>query len=101
MKEAETYDCIRIDYVLQRRPDHRWTVLIQPFLRDHRTLVNVGAGAGSYEPAFMSVVGVEPSLIMIQQRSPSSAQVLCGVAENLPFTDGAFDVALAVFSLHH
>ncbi len=101
MSVVETYDRIGIDYASQRRPDPRWASQIHQALKGHRTLVNVGAGAGSYEPRFMSVVGVEPSRIMIHQRPPSSAPVLCGVAEHLPFTDNAFDVALAVFSVHH
>jgi SAM-dependent methyltransferase len=101
MKASEIYDQIGRDYASRRRPDPRWIARIHRRLEGHHTLVNVGAGAGSYEPAFMSVVGVEPSHIMIRQRPPSAAPVTCGVAEQLPFRDGAFDVALAVLTVHH
>src|SRR5438093_4840290 len=101
MSAAEIYDQIGTDYASVRRPDSRWVARIHQALDGHRTLVNVGAGAGSYEPRFMSVVGVEPSQIMIRQRSSSAAPVVCGVAEQLPFLDGAFDVALAVLTVHH
>src|SRR5215470_8290717 len=101
MSAAERYDHIGIDYASRRRPDLRWVAWIHQALDGHRTLVNIGAGAGSYEPSFMSVVGVEPSQIMIRQRSSSAAPVVRGVAEQLPFRDGAFDVALAVLTVHH
>lgn len=97
----EIYDQIGSDYASQRRPDPHWVARIHRRLEGQHTLINVGAGAGSYEPAFMSVVGVEPSHIMIRQRSPSAAPAVCGVAEQLPFKDGAFDVALAVLTVHH
>src|SRR5262245_47813824 len=101
MRAAERYDHIGTDYASVRRPDARWVARIHQVLDGHRTLVNVGAGAGSYEPSFLSVVGVEPSQIMIQQRSASAAPVVRGVAEQLPFRDGAFEVALAVLTVHH
>jgi len=101
MSTAEIYDQIGTDYASVRRPDARWVAQIYQALDGHRTLVNIGAGAGSYEPNFISVVGVEPSQIMIRQRLSSAAPVVCGVAEQLPFPDGAFDVALAVFTVHH
>src|SRR5262249_16452526 len=101
MSAAERYDQIGTDYASVRRPDPRWVARIHHALAGHRTLVNVGAGAGSYEPSFMSVVGVEPSQLMIRQRSSSAAPVVRGVAERLPFRDGAFDVALAVLTVHH
>jgi SAM-dependent methyltransferase len=101
MSAAERYDHIGAGCASVRRLDPRWVARIHHALAGHRTLVNVGAGAGSYEPTFMSVVGVEPSQVMIRQRSAAAAPVVCGVAEQLPFPDGAFDVALAVFSVHH
>ena len=66
MSAAEIYDQIGTDYVSVRRPDSRWVAQIHQALDGHRTLVNVGAGAGSYGPRFMSVVGVEPSQLMIK-----------------------------------
>jgi len=101
MSATEIYDQIGTDYASVRRPDSRWVARIHQALTGHRTLVNVGAGAGSYEPRFMSVVGVEPSQTMIRQRPLSAAPVVRGVAEQLPFPDGAFDVALAVLTVHH
>lgn len=101
MSTAERYDHIGTDYASMRRPDARWVAQIHRAFVGHRTLVNVGAGAGSYEPDFMAVVGVEPSQVMIRQRLSSAAPVVCGVAEQLPFRDGAFDVALAVLTVHH
>jgi len=101
MSAAERYDHIGTDYASVRRPDARWVAQIHHALDGHLMLVNVGAGAGSYEPSFMSVVGVDPAQTMIRQRSSSAAPVVCGVVEQLPFPDGAFDVALAVFTVHH
>ena len=98
---AEIYDQIGSDYAAHRKPDPRWVARIHRRLEGHHTLVNVGAGTGSYEPAFMSVVGIEPSHIMIRQRAPSAAPAICGVAEHLPFKDRTFDVALAVLTVHH
>ncbi len=101
MSAAERYDHIGTDYASVRRPDLRWVARIHQALDGHRTLVNVGAGTGSYEPNFMAVVGLEPSQTMIRQRPSSAAPVVCGMAEQLPFRDGAFDVALAVLTVHH
>ena len=63
--------------------------------------MNVGAGAGSYEPADRDVVAVEPSETMIVQRPPGAAPVVRAYAEDLPFGDGAFDAAMVVLSDHH
>lgn len=101
MSAADIYDQIGTGYTSVRRPDACWVARIHRALAGHRTLVNVGAGAGAYEPSFMSVVGVEPSQLMIRQRSSLAAPVICGVAEQLPFSDAAFDVALAILTVHH
>jgi SAM-dependent methyltransferase len=101
LNKSEIYDEIGTDYASLRRPDLRWAARIHQALEGDRTLVNVGAGTGSYEPTFMSVVGVEPSQTMIRQRSESASPVVCGIAETLPFVDSAFDVALAVLTVHH
>ena len=63
--------------------------------------MNVGAGAGSYEPDDLDVVAVEPSEVMIAQRPEGAAPVVRAVAEELPFEDGSFDAAMAVLSDHH
>jgi SAM-dependent methyltransferase len=88
-------------YASRRRPDPRIAAAIADALGDARSVLNVGAGAGSYEPTDRSVVAVEPSAIMAGQRPPGSAPCVRGVAEALPFADGAFDAAMAVLTLHH
>jgi len=65
-----------------------------------RTVCNVGAGAGSYEPVDRAVVAVEPSSTMRDQRRPDAAPVVAGTAEALPFADGAFAAAMTTFSVH-
>ena len=70
-------------------------------LGDARTVVNVGAGTGSYEPPDLEVTAVEPSAVMRSQRPPSAAPCVDARAEALPFADGAFDAAMAIFSDHH
>jgi SAM-dependent methyltransferase len=84
-----------------RRPDPRIAARIRAALGDATTVVNVGAGAGSYEPADLDVVAVEPSETMIAQRPEGAARVIQGVAEELPFEDSSFDAAMAVLSDHH
>jgi SAM-dependent methyltransferase len=100
MAEA-LYDRIGRDYALHRRPDPRIASTIRAALGDAATVVNVGAGAGSYEPVDVGVVAVEPSIRMIQQRSPGRAPAVRAVAEALPFRAAAFDAALAVLTMHH
>jgi SAM-dependent methyltransferase len=95
------YDRIGTDYASTRRPDPHWVAQIHAKLADARTLINIGAGTGSSEPDFLSVVAVEPSKVMIKQRPSSAAPAIQGLAEQLPFKDGAFDVALAVLTVHH
>lgn len=97
----EIYDRIGTDYASTRGPDPRWVAQIHAKLEGSRTLVNVGAGTGSYEPDFLSVVALEPSEVMIDQRPSNAAPVVQGVAEHLPFKDAAFDVAFAVLTVHH
>lgn len=88
-------------YSTQRRPDPRLAAVLRDALGDAATVVNVGAGSGSYEPMDRAVVAVEPSSVMRSQRGPTSAPVVDAVAEALPFADDAFDAALAVLTLHH
>ncbi|MGH8058621.1 MAG: class I SAM-dependent methyltransferase, partial [Candidatus Entotheonellia bacterium] len=66
-----------------------------------RTVINVGAGAGSYEPADLTVMAIEPSWEMIRQRPAGTAPVIQAVAEQLPFRDASFDAALAILTVHH
>ena len=98
---APVYDRIGVGYRARRRPEPAWQRQIERALGDASTLLNVGAGTGSYEPVGRSVVAVEPSLTMIAQRSSGAAPVVRAVGEHLPFADRSFDVGLAVLTLHH
>ena len=95
------YDAIGRGYATLRRPDPRIAAAIRAALGIARSVVNVGAGAGSYEPADLRVVAVEPSREMIGQRAAGAAPAVQASAEALPFGDGAFDAALAVLTMHH
>ena len=95
------YDRIGPAYTSTRRPDPRIVAAIAAALGDARTLVNVGAGAGAYEPHDRRIVAVEPSRTMIAQRPADSAPCIQAIAERLPFRDRAFDASLAVLTLHH
>jgi SAM-dependent methyltransferase len=94
------YDTIGRTYTRTRRADPRIAAQIAAALGDARTVVNVGGGAGSYEPSDRVVVGVDPSRTMLAQRRAPTVAVQ-GVAEQLPFTDDAFDAAMATLTLHH
>ena len=95
------YDDIGTGYATHRRADPRIAAAIDDALGDARRVLNVGAGAGSYEPADRAVVALEPSEMMLAQRSPGAAPAVRGVAEALPFPDGSVDAAMAVLTLHH
>lgn len=95
------YDRIGVGYSAYRRPDPRIAARIAEALGPARTIVNVGAGAGSYEPADRAVVAVEPSAGMVRQRPPSAAPAVRASAESLPFRDASFDAAMAVLTIHH
>ena len=75
--------------------------MIEQALGDARTVLNVGAGAGSYEPMRREVTALEPSAAMIRQRPHGAARVVQGRAEALPFPDGSFDASMAVLTVHH
>ncbi len=93
------YDTIGVDYTRHRRPDPRIAAQIHAALGDAERIVNVGAGAGSYEPTDRTVVAVDPSAVMLGQHR--GRRRVRGVAERLPFPDDAFDAALAIFTVHH
>ena len=95
------YDTIGINYANLRKPDPRIETRIWAVLGTARTVVNIGAGAGGYEPTDRQVTAVEPSGEMISQRPASDATVIQGYAEDLPFEDNSFDAAMASLTVHH
>lgn len=101
MKETTTYDRIGVGYSEHRRADPRIAARIDDRLGDARSVLNVGAGTGSYEPADREVTAVEPSAEMIAQRPAGAASVVQASAESLPFDDNSFDAAMAIISDHH
>jgi SAM-dependent methyltransferase len=88
-------------YSAHRRADPRIAARIHAALGDARTVLNVGAGAGSYEPRDRWLLAVEPSAVMRAQRPADLAPAICARAEALPFDDGAFDAAMACVTIHH
>ena len=86
------YDDIGIGYARHRRPDPRFQAAIHAALGAARTVLNLGAGTGSYEPTDRCVLAVEPSLEMIMQRPPGSAPCLQGTAESLGFADDVIEI---------
>jgi SAM-dependent methyltransferase len=96
-----TYDRTGIGYAQVRRADPRIAAFVERALGDARTVLNVGAGTGSYEPAERLVTAVEPSARMISQRGADAAPVVQASAEDLPFDDDSFDAAMAMITVHH
>ncbi len=101
MSARPIYDTIGVDYANLRRPDRRIAAQIEAALGPSQTVLNVGAGTGSYEPEGRDVTALEPSAEMIAQRRPNAAPVVQGQAEDLPFLDGSFDAVMAVLTVHH
>jgi len=95
------YERIGVGYAERRRPDPRIESRIHEALGDARSVVNIGAGAGSYEPTDRRVVAVDSAWTMISQRPPGSPPIVQGRAEWLPFPDASFDCALGVLTVHH
>ncbi len=98
---AARYDAIGRTYTATRGTEPRIAARIWDALGDARTVVNVGAGTGSYEPPDRDVTAVEPSAVMIAQRPPDAAPAVQASAEALPFADASFDAAMAVLTIHH
>lgn len=94
------YGTIGATYSRYRRPDLRIAAVIEQALGEARTVLNVGAGTGSYEPTDREVTAVEPSAAMRAQRPTHLPPAVDAVAEQLPFPDDAFDAAMATFSVH-
>ncbi len=94
------YDSIGQSYGSTRRADPRISAAIEDALGDATSVINVGAGSGSYEPA-STIAAVEPSRVMIMQRPSGSAAALQAVAEHLPLRDQCADAAMALLTVHH
>lgn len=94
------YDVLSSGYSARRKPDPRIGDSIDRALGDARSIINIGAGTGSYEPKNKSVVAVDASFGMLAQRS-GDVPAIQAVAEQLPFATGAFDAAMAILTLHH
>jgi SAM-dependent methyltransferase len=99
--KMDLYDTIGRGYRELRRQDPRIAAQIFRALGSSSSVVNVGAGAGSYEPRDRKLVAVEPSMVMIRQRAPSGAPAVRASATDLPFRDETFDASLAVLTIHH
>lgn len=101
MTGGTLYDRIGRTYTTTRREDPRLAAAIHGALGDAVSVVNVGAGAGAYEPADRRVVAIEPSPVMIAQRPPEAAPAVMAFAEDLPLADASVDAAMAVLTDHH
>ena len=101
VRSMEIYDAIGTGYRELRRADPRLAAGILEALGTARSVINVGAGAGSYEPRGRAVVAVEPSTTMIRQRAADAARVVQGTAEALPVLADSFDASLAILTIHH
>lgn len=101
LPKVATYDTIGRNYARHRQSDPRIASQIEAALGDAELVLNVGAGAGSYEANDRRVVAVEPSTIMLAQRSSAAAPAVRAIAGALPFSDASFDAATAIFTVHH
>lgn len=95
------YDVLANDYKAYRTPDVRIEAIIRRELKGFESLLNVGAGLGSYEPRHGEVIALEPSMEMIAKRPGGAAPAVQGPAESMPFADASFDVAMGILTLHH
>ena len=101
MSTGQLYDTIGATYTATRRTEPRIAAQVWAALGDARTVLNVGAGTGSYEPSGRDVIAVEPSAVMRAQRPVGAAPDVAAAAESLPFEDQCFDAAMAVSTVHH
>jgi SAM-dependent methyltransferase len=95
------YDTIGHGYTQTRREDPRFRALIHAALGDAKTIVNVGAGAGAYEPRDRHVIAIEPSDVMAAQRPSDLAPAIRASADSLPLRDQSVDAAMAIVTVHH
>lgn len=94
------YSVIGVGYANQRRPDPRIAARIHAALGDAKTILNIGAGAGSYEPTDREVIAIEPSEAMRAQRPPHLVQAIDACAEELPLADQSVDATMAILTVH-
>src|SRR3954447_17044490 len=95
------YDASRATYALTRRTDPRIAAAIERALGDASSVVNVGAGAGSYESPDRELIAIEPSETMRAQRRAGAADAIDARAEQLPLEDASVDAGMAILALHH
>ena len=98
---APAYDRIGLSYSEVRRADPRFEAAIRRALGDAKRVLNIGAGAGSYEPLDREVIAVEPSPVMIAQRPADAAPAIQGTAEYLPLEDKSVDATMGIFTMQH
>ena len=101
MSSGQLYDTIGGTYASTRRTEPRIAAQVWAALGDARTVLNVGAGTGSYEPPDRDVIAVEPSAVMRAQRPAGAAPCVTADAQRLPFDDQSFDAAMAFATVHH
>ena len=101
MSSPQLYDTLGATYTVTRRTEPRIAARIWAALGDAETVLNVGAGTGSYEPSDRDVTAVEPSAVMRAQRPAGAAPCVAATAESLPFEDQSFDAAMAFSTVHH
>jgi SAM-dependent methyltransferase len=101
MSGGQLYDTIGATYTVTRRTEPRIAAQVWAALGDARTVLNVGAGTGSYEPPGRDVIAVEPSAVMRAQRPEGAAPSVAAAAGSLPFGDQSFDAAMAFATVHH
>jgi SAM-dependent methyltransferase len=101
MSQTARYDQIGECYAVTRREDFHIALAVKNALGDARSVVNVGAGAGSYEPSDRYVIAVEPSDVMAAQRPPTAPPALRASAADLPLRDDSVDAAMALVTIHH
>jgi len=101
MSGEQLYDTIGATYSVTRRTEPRIAAQVWAALGDAQTVLNVGAGTGSYEPRDREVTAVEPSAVMRAQRPAGAAPCVAATAESLPFEDQSFDAAMAFATIDH
>jgi hypothetical protein len=101
MSRAQLYDAIGATYAVTRATEPRIASQVWAALGDARTVLNIGAGTGSYEPCGRDVTAVEPSAVMRAQRPAGAAPCVAAFAESLPFADQSFDAAMAFATIDH